>query len=200
MSEWIQGNRYLTESEMDSNALLVYGYLDSLGYSLNAVSAILGNMVIESNINPQLWESLDYGNFDGGYGLCQWTPATKLVDWLAGIGISDYTDGYHQLKFLDEYDGQWGNSGNPNAPGVNPPMSWDEFKVSTLAPSTLASYFMYYWERPSYDESVNKLPVRMEKADYYYQYLSGVEPPQPVPHGKFSLLLLLLWKRSIERC
>ena len=78
---WTISNNYLTESQMQGNALEVYNFFSARGWTLNAISGMLGNMERESNINPGLWQSLDYGNYSGGYGLVQWTPATNYTDW-----------------------------------------------------------------------------------------------------------------------
>ena len=76
---WTIGNKYLTESQMQGNALEVYKYFAGKGWTLNAIGGILGNMEKESNINPGLWQSLKEGNYSGGFGLVQWTPATNYT-------------------------------------------------------------------------------------------------------------------------
>ena len=53
---WTIGNKYLTEAQMQGNALEVYRYFAENGWSLNAIGGILGNMEKESNINPGLWQ------------------------------------------------------------------------------------------------------------------------------------------------
>ena len=74
---WTISNNYLTEAQMQGNALEVWKYFSGKGWTLNAIGGILGNMEKESNINPGLWQSLKEGNYSGGYGLVQWTPATQ---------------------------------------------------------------------------------------------------------------------------
>jgi hypothetical protein len=86
MSSWISGNFWLTQEEMQNNAVLLWSYFKAQGWTLNAVAAMLGNMQSESTINPGIWEGLD--PFVGGYGLVQWTPYTKYSDW-AGSGWED---------------------------------------------------------------------------------------------------------------
>lgn len=72
--------------EAQGNANEIYAILtNNWGYDFYAVMAILANIYAESTFNPWLWEgrtiraksSTDpqyYRNFDGGYGLIQWTP------------------------------------------------------------------------------------------------------------------------------
>lgn len=85
---WTISNNYLTESQMQGNALEVYNFFSARGWTLNAIAGMLGNMERESNINPGLWQSLNYGNYSGGYGLVQWTPATNYTDWASANGYS----------------------------------------------------------------------------------------------------------------
>lgn len=66
----ISNNKYLTQGEMESNAKEIYTYLSDKGWTINAISGLLGNMQRESTINPGLWQSLKEGNYSGGYGLC----------------------------------------------------------------------------------------------------------------------------------
>lgn len=176
---WIGGNRYLSHSEMENNATIVWNYLGSKSWTLNAVSAILGNMQSESTINPNIWESLTV-NYSRGYGLVQWTPATKYINW-AG---ADWESGDKELdRIIYEVDNglQWFS--NPNAPIVNPPITFKEFTTSTEPPATLANYFLWYYEHPA----VTIQPIRAEQANAWYEYLSGKppEPPEPPePTGK----------------
>lgn len=195
---WIGGNRYLTQTEQDNNAREVYNYLSSLSYSKNTIYAILGNMVQESTINPNVWESFQEGDTSVGYGLCQWTPMSNLQNYLANVGITDWQNGDNQLYMLTTDSSHWGNSGDPNAPSFTPPITWNEFKVSTLSVETLTSYFMYYWERPSYDVNINKLPYRIEKA-LYYQTLFGDEEPTPTLKRKRMPLYMMVRKRKYKR-
>ena len=190
MATWVTGNRYLTQSEMDNNATIVWDVLGGAGWSLNAVSGMLGNMQSESNINPGLWESLDEGNLNGGYGLTQWTPASKYIDW-AGAG---YDSGYKQLdRIVWEKDtgNQWFR--NPAAPIVNPPITFAEFSVSTEAVATLAYYFLWYYEHPA---NINQ-PQRATQAAYYYELLSGHPPDPPGPGGSGHRMKLLYYLRPL---
>ena len=66
---WTIGNKYLTEAQMQGNAIEVHKYFAKMGWSLNAIGGILGNMEKESNINPGLWQSLQEGKYKGGYAL-----------------------------------------------------------------------------------------------------------------------------------
>lgn len=149
---WISGNYYLSEGEMQNNALIIMSYLLAKGWTLNAVAGMLGNMETESTINPEIWESLT--PYDGGYGLVQWTPYNKYTDWADGQGYS-WSDGYAQLKWIDELSessGQWTQ---------NYKMSFPEFKQSTDTPEVLASVFLKNFEKASVEvEAERQLQAR----------------------------------------
>lgn len=87
MSWYADPTAYFTSRgvEQTNNATeiwtILHGYYN---WDDNAVAAVLGNISAESTFNPWLWEgqtvrnknpgSLYYRDFDGGYGLIQWTP------------------------------------------------------------------------------------------------------------------------------
>ena len=85
---YISKNAYLTMEEMQTNAKYIYKFFSDYGWSLNAIAGMLGNMQTESTINPGIWQNLDSGNTELGYGLVQWTPATKIINYLNTIGYS----------------------------------------------------------------------------------------------------------------
>lgn len=167
VTEWIKGNRYLSMSEMENNAVIVYRYLNQRGWTLNAVAGLLGNLKRESTVNPAIWEGLDYGNYNVGYGLVGWTPATNYTDWATANGY-DITDGNKQLQWIDEETvpkGQWISTSAY-------PLSFADFKISTNSPEDLASAFLYNFERAG----VPAEQERREAARHFYNYLLGIDP------------------------
>lgn len=166
---WISGNRYLTMDEMQNNVDIIHYYFITKGWTENAIAGMLGNMQSESSINPGIWEGLD-AVAKGGYGLVQWTPYTKYADW-AGAGWED--NGQKEMERIIyelEKGLQWGATSKY-------PMSFRDFTLSDRAPSYLAQAWLYNYERPS---SLNQ-PWRSTQADYWYQYISGREPPKSIP-------------------
>jgi hypothetical protein len=160
---WITGNRYLSIDEMTVNAQEIMNQLTSRGWTKNAVAGMLGNMQTESTINPGVWESLS-PNVNNGYGLVQWTPATKLISWAESEGL-DYTSGDAQLQRID-----WEVVNNQQWIATSQyPMSFQEFKASTLTPEYLAQVFIRNYERPRYPNQ----PIRSTQARYWYDNLEG---------------------------
>ena len=160
---WTIGNYYLTTSQMQGNALEVHAFFSGRGWSLNAIAGMCGNMQSESNINPGIWQSLIYGNYSGGYGLVQWTPATNYTDWASANGY-DITDPIGQMIWIDTVTtsaGQW-------IPTSDYPLSWDNFKTSTESPEYLASAFLKNFERAGVEVESD----RRSQARYWYDYLN----------------------------
>lgn len=187
---WIGGNRYLSQSEMINNAKLIYSYFTSLGWTVEAISAMLGNMETESTINPNIWEGLNVDT-SKGYGLVQWTPATKYINW-AG---SDYENGNKQCERIqfEMVNGlQWFS--NEEAPTIEPPLTFREFSQSKADVRTLANYFLWYYEHPS---NVNQ-PIRGSQALKWYEILGGTNgntPSNPIIVPKKKLPVWMMCRK-----
>lgn len=170
--QWVKGNRYLSKTEMQNNAIIIHKILSAKGWSLNAIAGMLGNMQTESTINPGIWQGLTEGSGGGGgYGLVQWTPWTNFTDWADANGY-EWDDGGAQLEWIDSVTtsvGQWIQTDSY-------PVSFSDFKVSTESPEYLAYVFLYNFERPKNLDN----PNRQTQARYWYNYLTG-ETPEPEP-------------------
>lgn len=159
----ISSNRYLTIEEMTENAQYILDWLVGKGWTKEAACAVLGNMQSESTMNPGLWENTDEGNFSVGFGLVQWTPASKYIDWAENNGL-EYMDIDSQLqRILYEVETkiQWYYSG----------MSFQQFTQSTDQPGNLANLFLMYYERPKNQVQ----PWRAKQAEYWYNTLNVTE-------------------------
>lgn len=169
MSDWISANRYLSTAEMQNNAQIVYNRLKE-GWTKNAICALLANMQCESNINPGIWESLKSGNLSGGFGLVQWTPATKYRNWHdAYFGDDDYTNGDKQLSRIiyESRNGmQWASVYSEQG------LSFQAFTQSTLDPYILAVEFLICYERPT-DQSASVRALRGSIAQTWWNYFGG---------------------------
>lgn len=190
---WIQGNRYLSHSEMENNAIIVRDYLTSKGWTKNAIAGLLGNMQSESTINPGIWQSLNENNLSGGFGLVQWTPATNFTEWADSLGLA-WTDGNAQLRWIDEQTtafGQW-------IPTTDYPFSFSEFKTSTQTPEYLASAFLKNFERAGVEVEAQ----RRSQANEWYSFITSGETPTPTPspgkkRKKFNFILFNRQRRTL---
>lgn len=169
------GSRYsesngLTETQQKMNAEYILSYLWDKGWTINAIAGILGNMEAESSINPGRWQSELVGNGSGGYGLVQWTPATKYLDWCDSNGYTDPSEMDNNLaRIIYELENniQWIATDEY-------PLSFKDFSTSTNTPSYLASAFLKCYERAG----VEVESTRRANANKWYTYISGEEPSE----------------------
>lgn len=167
----------LTRAQRDENALYIRNYCAAIypSWTVNAVSAICGNFAHEGIMNPSQWEYGRGMSTKYGFGLGQWTPATKILNYLSGLGLPNYSI--------------QGQMDRVNYESVNPGTQWIatssynlsmiEFLSSVESPAWLASAWLYDWERPKNPTSTEG--IRQQEAEYYYQLFTGSEPPDPPP-------------------
>ena len=168
-------NRYgsMTQPEMEQNVYEIYSQLyTNYGWTVNAISAVLGNMQRESYINPaQTQGGYPIGSKGGGYGLCMWTPASKLFNWLKANNHSRLS-GYWQVYVLN--DPNFPSASDPQYKSTNAfPMSYELFKHSGQTVAYLTEAFLKNYERAG----SQALAERITYAEAWYRYLMGVDPP-----------------------
>ena len=172
---WIAKNAYLSVSEQKNNATIIYGYLTAKGWTRNAIAALLGNMEVESTINPGIWESLtsdpeaykEANDRYPGFGLVQWTPYTKFADWAGSGWRTAYNKQLDRLIYEME-------NGLQYYPTDNYPETFREFSLSTKSPEYLAAAFLYNYERPKSPNPTD----RGTRARKWLEFLATVTPPQ----------------------
>ena len=157
---------------MKTNALYIWQYLGNLGWSMNAVAGLLGNLMAESTINPGRWQN-GAVNVGPAYGLAQWDPFSKIVNWQTSKGYElNDIDGQLQ-KILDEVEihgkswddgrSQWITKDSYN-------ISFKDFTTSTKDAAWLAGAFLINYERPK-DQTVQNQKNRGRNATYWFDYL-----------------------------
>jgi hypothetical protein len=170
-------SRPLTLAEMTVNAEYILGFLLPLGWTRNAICGILGNMQSESSINPARWQSDNIGDLSAGFGLVQWTPASKYIDWANNSSLPYKEMDSNLQRILYEVDNnlQWIEK-------TSYPLSFAEFTTSTETPEYLAGAFITNYERPADPTQ----PARGTQARYWWDNLSGTgiitdptDPPDP---------------------
>lgn len=153
----------LTSSQMQINAKYIFRFLISKGWSRNAICGMLGNMQAESSLNPGRWQSEDVGNTSLGYGLVQWTPATKYFNWCDSEGYEDPSEMDNNLnRIIYELNNgiQWIATDTYN-------FSFEEFAKSNESVEYLASAFLKCYERAG----VEVEETRRSNALSWYEYL-----------------------------
>lgn len=201
-----------TDQEAIDNGMEFLSILMSLGFTKEACAGIWGNVGNEGGYNPWMWEgnqqiaSTDSYNLDvsrsHGYGLFQYTPASKYV-WdatcQAFAGFSpNYldvagtpNDGNAQVYAMDYLAKKGDYSINPNH---NFPLSYTDYMSSTQSPEYLAEAWMWNYERPSTQYGEQSLPNRRADARYWYDLWGGVVPPTP-PTGSSKFKWWLYTRR-----
>lgn len=175
MQSVVSGNRYLTLEEMTINAQYILNAFIEKGWTKESVCGMLGNMQSESTINPGIWEGLNAGNMSGGYGLVQWTPASKYIDWAnnEGYAIDDIDGQINRIVYEVENGLQWISTSSF-------PMTFKEFTQSTDTTYNLAMVFIANYERPLEPNQ----PIRGTQAEYWYTTLTGGTNPHPTDKQK----------------
>lgn len=186
----------LSESEMKKNAYYIYSYFDSKNWTLNSCAAILGNMNAESAINPGRWQSDSVGDTANGYGLVQWTPATKYLDWCTAEGYSDPSEmdaNLARIAYEIENGVQWISTEAFNN------MTFEEFANSHESVSYLTKAFMISYERPA-DQSEEAQNNRALLGEKWLDYLSGLvpQPPSVLKQKKKYNFLLFQQRRRMK--
>lgn len=175
---WIAKNTYLTEAEMQHNAKIIYRYLLPKGWTLEAIAALIANFECESTVSPARWQSGNYGNMSGGYGLAQWTPATKFTNW---AGSDWETNHNKQLDFLQYHLEHPSEHWVKRAPYNN--WTITQFAASTEDPYTLACVFCWDYEGTYvvlYGSDAEKEALKERRgsvATKWYNYLKTVSVP-----------------------
>lgn len=207
MSEYISVvSRPLTQEEMEINATYIYNYLGALGWSANAVAAMLGNFQAESTINPGRYQGdVESGS---GWGLAQWTPHSKYTDWCDANGLVWYEMDSALQRIIYEFENgiQYDNTPIDSEYGIRS----QEFITSTASPSWLAGCFVMNYEKPAsvlygypegetYQEhqtaKANTLAARGRMANHWFEFLTGLpapsDPEKQTKKKGMSLLLML---------
>lgn len=153
-------------------------------WDVKSCAAVLGNMVAESSINPGAWEGYiqqpnDIQSFGGGFGLVQWTPANKYINWAMSNSLAwnspNVTGMNAQLsRLMYEYK-------NPNTQwstvhGLK--LTFEEFALNTrnLTLGELVYVFGSQYERPA--DLMVTLTFRQDCALHYYQLFAGKTAPK----------------------
>lgn len=158
----------LTVDQTRVNAQYFRNAMTANGWSLNAICAMLGNMQAESGINPGRWQSDNVGNTSAGYGLVQWTPATKYIEWCGNNDPSEMDQNIARILYEVENGLQWIATSAYD-------LSFKEFSTSNKTVGYLAKSFLLNYERPA-DQSASVQALRSSYAESWYTYLTGTAP------------------------
>lgn len=175
-SYWPLGS--FSSSNVVDNATEVYNALTGAGWTRHAACAVIGNLIHESTgINPgQFQQGYNYSWTAGGFGIAQWTPGTKVSDYIGSQAQGVVDDGAAQVAFLLSNTSQYntaflnpdGTSNYYNLSGLPYLTSMSQFSQSNASVDVLTAVWMVCWERPSAVYAA--LSTRQMYADYYNEY------------------------------
>lgn len=192
---WVELNRLfqttdvrvsLPERVQIENMNTMFRYFSGLGWTPNAIAGMLGNVMVESSVNPWLFQnrSLDWNNPSailtdtGGMGLTQWTPCRKYYQWCLDNNFDPQSGNsmcerihYEQINNL-----QWSleNYGRH---------TWQDFITSTEEPWILADVWLWAYERPADPDEQQ----RWSNAEWCFTNIKG---------SKFRPSSMMIYKRN----
>lgn len=162
---WSAPDQYLGIPHMQENAKRFYQFFVNNGWTRKAIAAALGNIQVESTINPGLWEGRtpptppdDEYTTGKSFGLTQWHPANKLVTWADSVFL-DYSMGDTQVQRIQyemENELQWGSDVSISF--------WNFAHDDTQTLERLVLAWLWNYERPSAPD----IPARQEYAANWY--------------------------------
>jgi len=145
----------------------IWQRLTAAGVSKGVTAGLLGNMEAESAIIADRWEGDQVGNLSGGYGLVQWTPATKYRDWAKARGLDPAALSSQITRIIWERDN--------NVQFARKGQTFAQWAASNIPPEQAADDFVRYYERPAVINS----GIRQQFARKWYDQLSGTTPAKP---------------------
>ena len=180
---WTNHLGALNSREKYDNAQECYNLLvHTYGWTPQAACAVIGNFENEGGLNPCQWQGgYSIGDWNNaGRGLGQWTPASKLADYMGGRTQADIANGAKQIKFTVETPAQWvqrvnssGYSSYYNTGNIPYYTSINAFSQATDPTEDLATCWCACWEgctRSAFRQTYTK---RRSDAMRWYNEFSG---------------------------
>lgn len=162
----------MSQAERENNAKEIYNFFSDLGFTLEAICGMLGNMEHESWLNPGMKQTVAVSS---GWGLIQWTPSSVLTNWCTSKGYNWY-DGYAQCTRINREGNNESDAKGYWLPTSAYSYTWSQFsKLTDVTEATKA--FLYERERAG----VSALNLRIEYAIKWYDFFGGETPIPPTP-------------------
>lgn len=201
---WTNELRALTEAQKENNVNIIYAFFKNLGWNDLPIAAMLGNMELEGQMNPAQWEAgkTIEGAGKVGFGLCQWTPWTKIANFLGENWRTDYTG---QLRRI-EWEAVPGHEGNVIDGGQWIPVaSYEYYTFQQFAHDTTHSLeWLVACYEYSYERGTPMIATRVQYAERWLDYIQGgpptpPTPPTPTPRRKMPVWMMLKPNRIYRR-
>lgn len=151
---------------------------------MNAIAGILGNMELESTINPGRWQNDNIG-VGPAVGLVQWDPFSKYINWCNANGLIYYEMDSGLQRILWELENR-----EQYYATANYPETFAEFTTSTKSANYLGWAFVYNYERPANPTAHDRGAYAEKWYNFLMGYPGGVVPKPPIPREKLPIWLL----------
>lgn len=187
-SGYMVGSNNTTEAQAN-NAYCIILYLMAQGWQFEAICGMLGNIQSEGMTQPGYWQSNNVGVMTTGFGLVQWTPATKYINWAVGTwGADDPWGPYYYSGWYECYrlacEARFGLSGQwiPTADYPEYFTAWAQGtslqgELATDRVQYAASAWLYDYERPAAPAS--REAQRRARALAWYNRFANLFPNYP---------------------
>lgn len=192
---WTNQLNALTETQKEGNVDIMYAFFNNLGWNMLPIAAMFGNMELEGQMNPAQWENGQpiEGSGNVGFGLCQWTPWTKLANYLGTNWRTDYNG---QLRRI-EWEAVPEHQGNiiPEGQWI-PVSSFDNYTFQQFAHDTThtLAWLVECFER-SYERGTPMISTRVQYANRWLTYMQAHPPgPGPTPTVRTGMPVWMMCK------
>lgn len=214
-------------SDQTDNASEIWRTLVNVyGWTENSASAVIGNFQSESALNPGQFEHGKNYSMSDGFGLGQWTPATKISNYIGSTNKDDMADGAKQMLYFISHPGQYstyflnpdGSSRYYSETGLPYITNMADFSQSNASISDLTKLWAICWERPGSAEYHRSISTRINRASHWFNEFSGSptpptppdpppppepptppRPPKPIDAQTFFYIMMILKRRKKRR-
>lgn len=170
--------------EQTDNAREVWDFLRNAGWTEEAAAGVLGNFQAESYINPGQWEIGYNYSMSRGTGLGQWTPATKVSDYVGSTNHDAMANGQKQMELLISEPGQYsdyylnpdGSSTYYNESGLPYLDTMSAYSAGTGTVGEMTKLWAICWERPGSTYYASSIHGRISAAQHWYDEFHGSGP------------------------
>ena len=165
-------------------------------WTLDAIAAFLGNVRVESWINPGLYQGLQIGQ-NNGYGLVQWTPGTLLRDWAESLNYPTYDIDVQlaRLQYESDQHIEWYPRGNYTSV-----RTFYQFTQGTYLEELTGAFWVNYLRssassNPDSPEYAQSLETRINAAESWLDFLVN-HPAQPPWSPSSGSSLMYYYRRN----
>ena len=173
----------ITTAQQENNVNIIAAYFRGQGWTDNAIAAMLGNMQVESYLNPRQFEIGYNYSASHGFGLVQWTPRTKFSNWAGSDWETNYDKQLQRISYELANGLQW---------TWNVSMSFSDFAHSTYSVDYLTEVFCRNYENPL--DWTASISIRRTYANNWYTYLGN--NPTPLMNLPIWLLFKIRWQNK----